>query len=327
MKLRSLLGAAQTIETQIRLERRVGKLHLRGRADGYDPRAWLPGRSQDDPRPGGRHPGEPPAAAPGAVAVLRRPVLCGTRAPGRSSSALCTSTSTANRSTCGCERFTAAQLEAVLLARCERSSAAWADCRKAHTAPPATPACARLAFPLNAFRSGQRALSETVYRASGARSLPARRRHPPASARRWAALYPMLRAIPEAVAGQGGLPDLQEHSPRRCAGSLVQVADHHAGATPARAGHSVERARLCAARQGLPRRRRAHWRGASTTASPRRARRRWLCSGSMWTAQRWIGELRMAFAPTTWARNCCAGRTCSWPMSTTPSIRTGSCSD
>ena len=62
-------------ETEVALETCCGPLRVRGRADGYDPRRRCAGRGEDAARPARRHPRQPPPAALGAAADLRRAVL------------------------------------------------------------------------------------------------------------------------------------------------------------------------------------------------------------------------------------------------------------
>ena len=94
------------------------------------------------------------------------------------------------------ERFSAAQLEALLLARCAQFTA-WAQQESAHRSA-RNASLSKLDFPLSAFRSGQRSLSEAMYRAAvRGRCLLAQA--PIGVGKTLGTLYPMLRAVPKAA--------------------------------------------------------------------------------------------------------------------------------
>ncbi len=182
-------------DTQIRLQRRVGLLLLRGRADGYDRRSGcleevktIRGAMEDVP--------ENRRWLHWSQLQCYGALFCAERELPEIDLSLVYFDIDSQQETVVRERFAATQLEDLLQARCQQFSA-WAQQETAHRA--ARDAALRaLAFPLAAFRPGQRTLSEAVYRATlRGRCLLAQA--PTGIGKTLGTLYPMLRAAPEAA--------------------------------------------------------------------------------------------------------------------------------
>lgn len=186
-------------EAEVSLEGRHGPLRVRGRADGFD-RAR--GRLEEVKTYKGRLERQPASHRElhWAQAKVYGALLCERENLAELEIALVYFDVGSQRETVLTERATAAELRAFFAAQCERFIA-WAAQELAHRA--ARDAALRaLAFPFADFRTGQRPLAESVYRAaSSSRCLLAQA--PTGIGKTVATLFPLLKAAPTASAAPG----------------------------------------------------------------------------------------------------------------------------
>jgi len=179
-------------EAEIALEADIGPLRVRGRADGWDPRR----RTLEEIKTIRGHPDEIPAnrrLLHWAQLQTYGALFCLARGLEEVALALVyfdidSQTETEMREVCA-----AADLQALLAERCAAYEA-WAAQEAAHRAA-RDAALARLPFPRNGFREGQRRLAESVWRAlaQGGCLLA---QAPTGSGKTLGTLYPVLRAMP-----------------------------------------------------------------------------------------------------------------------------------
>lgn len=182
----------QDYETELALEGRVGPLRVRGRADGYDPRRRCLEeiktiRGQPDALPDNRR------RLHWAQLETYGALFCRARGLAELALALVYFDTDSQTETELRQVFGAQELEDSLQARCAAFSA-WAAQETAHRAA-RDAGLAALAFPPGAFRQGQRALAEAVYRqAARGRCLLAQA--PTGIGKTMGTLFPLLRAMP-----------------------------------------------------------------------------------------------------------------------------------
>lgn len=179
-------------EAEIALEADIGPLRVRGRADGWDPRR----RTLEEVKTIRGHPDEIPAnrrLLHWAQLQTYGALFCLARGLEEVALALVyfdidSQTETEMREVCA-----AADLQALLAERCAAYEA-WAAQEAAHRAA-RDAALARLPFPRDGFREGQRRLAESVWRAlaQGGCLLA---QAPTGSGKTLGTLYPVLRAMP-----------------------------------------------------------------------------------------------------------------------------------
>ena len=180
-------------ETEIALEGVWGRLRVRGRADGYDPRRrcleeikTIRGQPQDIP--------ENRRLLHWAQLQTYGALFCRVRGLEEIALALVYFDVASQTETELRQVFGADELEAVLAERCQAFSG-WATQEAAHRAA-RDRALRALAFPQSAFRSGQRDLAAAVYRtASAGGSLLAQA--PTGIGKTIGTLFPLLRAVPD----------------------------------------------------------------------------------------------------------------------------------
>jgi DNA excision repair protein ERCC-2 len=182
----------QDYEAEIALETTCGALRVRGRADGYDPRR----RCLEEIKTIRGHPDEIPhnrRLLHWAQLQTYGALFCRARRLSEIALVLvyfdvASQTEVELRQVYGAE-----ELEEVLAQRCD-SFMAWALQEAGHRDARDT-ALMRLAFPLESFRAGQRALAEAVYRtAANGRCLLAQA--PTGIGKTVGTLFPLLRAMP-----------------------------------------------------------------------------------------------------------------------------------
>jgi Rad3-related DNA helicase len=182
----------QDYETEVSLEGRQGPLRVRGRADGYDPRRrcleevkTIRGQPEDIP--------ENRRQLHWAQLLTYGALFCRERGLGELKLALVyfdvvTQSEVELHQVCGVD-----ELEAAFVQRCEAFTA-WAKQEALHRQA-RDAALQALQFPQDAFRKGQRDLSEAVYRAAASgRCLLAQA--PTGIGKTVGTLYPMLHAMP-----------------------------------------------------------------------------------------------------------------------------------
>ena len=179
-------------EAEIALEADIGPLRVRGRADGWDPRR----RTLEEIKTIRGHPDEIPAnrrLLHWAQLQTYGALFCLARGLEEVALALVyfdidSQSETEMREVCA-----AADLQALLAERCAAYEA-WAAQEAAHRAA-RDAALARLPFPRDGFREGQRRLAESVWRAlaQGGCLLA---QAPTGSGKTLGTLYPVLRAMP-----------------------------------------------------------------------------------------------------------------------------------
>lgn len=182
----------QDYETEIALETTVGALRVRGRADGYDPRRrcleeikTIRGHPQDIP--------ENRRQLHWAQLQTYGALFCRSRSVPEIALALVYFDVASQSETELRQVFGAEELEEILAQRCA-AFLTWARQEASHRAARDT-ALTGLAFPEGAFRAGQRALAEAVYRtATHGRSLLAQA--PTGIGKTVGTLFPTLRAMP-----------------------------------------------------------------------------------------------------------------------------------
>jgi DNA excision repair protein ERCC-2 len=179
-------------QSEVVLEGRFGMLRVRGRADGYDPgRRCLEEiktvRGDPDELPENRR------QLHWAQLETYGALFCRDRGVEEIDLALVYVDAATQAETVLRQRSGAADLEAALAERCERFLA-WAQQEAAHREA-RDAALTELPFPPGAFRPGQRALAESVYRAAtSARCLLAQA--PTGIGKTIGTLFPLLRAMP-----------------------------------------------------------------------------------------------------------------------------------
>ncbi len=182
-------------ETEIALEGRWGRLRVRGRADGYDPRR----QCLEEVKTIRGHPDELPAnrrRLHWAQLQTYGALLCRQRGLDQLTLALVYYDVASQGEVVLRQVYGSDELQALFDDRCA-AFAAWAQQEARHRAA-RDAALAQLAFPLPQFRPGQRALAEAVYRAAtGRRCLLAQA--PTGIGKTLGTLFPLLRAMP----GQG----------------------------------------------------------------------------------------------------------------------------
>ena len=307
----------QDYETEIALHTRCGPLRLRGRADGYDPRR----RCLEEIKTIRGHPDEIPEnrrQLHWAQLQTYGALFCRARDLSEIALALVYFDVESQSEIELRQVFGAEELEEVLAARCE-AFLAWARQEATHR-DARDAALKELAFPEATFRAGQRDLAEAVYRtAASGRCLLAQA--PTGIGKTIGTLFPLLRAMPahgiDKVAymtckGTGrltaleALSDLRSGTAGRTLRVLTMVPKDEGCEHPDKACHGD----ACALARGfydrLPAAREEAVALGWLDADRRSAR--WRCA--------------TASAPTTWARNWCAGPTCWWATCTTCSTAT-----
>jgi Rad3-related DNA helicase len=179
-------------EAEVALQGEHGELHVRGRADGFDPDA---GRLDEVKTFRGDLASMPAnrRALHWAQAKVYGALLCRARGLERLEVALVYFDVGSQEETLLAESFAAADLEAFFVAQCERFLA-WARQEVEHRAA-RDAALATLPFPYASFRAGQRQLAEGVYRAAiSGRTLLAQA--PTGIGKTLGTLYPLLKAMP-----------------------------------------------------------------------------------------------------------------------------------
>ena len=182
----------QDYETEISLEATCGLLHLRGRADGYDPRR----RCLEEIKTIRGHPDEIPEnrrLLHWAQLQTYGALFCRARQLSEIALALVYFDVASQSEVELRQVFGAEELEGVLAQRCE-AFLAWAQQEAAHRLA-RDAALQGLAFPEANFRAGQRDLAEAVYRAAAqGRCLLAQA--PTGIGKTIGTLFPLLRAVP-----------------------------------------------------------------------------------------------------------------------------------
>lgn len=226
-------------ETEISLSTDYAGLHVRGRADGYDPAA---NRLEEikTVRGDGEVPGNH-RALHWAQAKVYGWLLCQARGLEAIEVAVVYFDIVSQRERAEAERFEAAALRVFFEATCERFLQ-WSAQELAHRAA-RDAALAALTFPHGTFRPGQRALAEGVYRANASgRCLLAQA--PTGIGKSVGTLFPALKAMP----GQG-LDKVFFLSARSTGRSVaLEAADklrRHAGTLPLRVAELVARDKAC----------------------------------------------------------------------------------
>ena len=182
----------QDYETEIALEATCGPLHVRGRADGYDPRR----RCLEEIKTIRGHPDDIPQnrrQLHWAQLQTYGALFCRARSLPEIALALVYFDVASQSEVELREVFGAEDLEAVFAQRCE-AFLAWARQEAGHRSA-RDAALKGLAFPAGNFRTGQRSLAEAVYRtAASGRSLLAQA--PTGIGKTVGTLFPLLRAMP-----------------------------------------------------------------------------------------------------------------------------------
>jgi Rad3-related DNA helicase len=182
----------QDYETEIALETVVGALRVRGRADGYDPRR----RCLEEIKTIRGHPDELPQnrrQLHWAQLQTYGALFCRSRGVPELALALVYFDVASQAETELRQVYGAEELEDILLRRCV-AFAAWARQEAAHRAA-RDASLSGLAFPEAAFRAGQRALAEAVYR-TAARGHRLLAQAPTGIGKTVGTLFPVLRAVP-----------------------------------------------------------------------------------------------------------------------------------
>jgi len=182
----------QDYESEIVLQGRCGDLLVRGRADGFDPRR---GCLEEIKTIRGRPDDIPPNRRQLHWAQLQTygALFCNARGLTKIALALVYFDVESQSETELRQVFGAEELHALFVARCA-AFAGWALQEAAHRAA-RDAALKALAFPQDAFRSGQRDLAVAVYRAAiGGRALLAQA--PTGIGKTVGTLFPLLRAMP-----------------------------------------------------------------------------------------------------------------------------------
>jgi DNA excision repair protein ERCC-2 len=182
----------QDYETEIVLEGVCGPLRLRGRADGYDPRR----RCLEEVKTIRGHPGAIPEnrrQLHWAQLQTYGALFCRARSLPEVALALVYFDVASQSEVELLQVFGAADLEEILAQRCD-AFVAWAKQETGHRNA-RDAALKELAFPQDAFRTGQRGLAEAVYRAAAnGRCLLAQA--PTGIGKTVGTLFPLLRAMP-----------------------------------------------------------------------------------------------------------------------------------
>ena len=221
----------QDYETEIALESQCGPLRVRGRADGYDPRQ----RCLEEIKTVRGHPDDIPAnrrQLHWAQLQTYGALFCRKRGLPEISLVLVYYDTASQTEVALRQVYGAPELDQVLVDRCA-SFLGWAEQEALHRAA-RDAALKELAFPLDAFRVGQRDLAAAVYRAAAnGRCLLAQA--PTGIGKTVGTLFPLLRAMPGhgvdklaylTCKGTGRLPALEALQALRkgTAGQALRVA-------------------------------------------------------------------------------------------------------